>query len=192
MIDRRTLPLSKRFLRDVDSIGGSHALLSIGATVALIAAAALPTSANAQHQGGRGGGGGAVQMGAGGGGGGGMAAARGSGGASFSAARGSGGSFAAQRSGSSNVAVRSGGSSERFATRSGGDRFAAGSSNWKGGHKQGRHHRFRPGAGVAFDFAGPAYYDYATPYYDEEEGCYQIRHVHTQWGWVDRRVWVCD
>jgi hypothetical protein len=64
-----------------------------------------------------------------------------------------------------------------------------GSGAWSGGHRRGRHH-IRGGA-VALGFAAPYYYDYATPYYADDD-CYELRQVPTAWGWQYRRVYVCD
>jgi hypothetical protein len=47
--------------------------------------------------------------------------------------------------------------------------------------------RFR-GPGFAFGFY-PGYDYYA---YDDDAGCYQLRHVPTRYGWRWLRVWVCD
>jgi hypothetical protein len=158
----------------------TRALLSIGAALAL-AAAALPTSASAQKGHGGGisaggfarGGGGAPNIGARGGGGAAVAAPR-AGGGSFVAPRGAGAAYAA--------VPRSGGGVAMAAPRAGG--------SWSGGHRLGRHHA-RRGA-FALGFVAPYYYDdYATSYVAADD-CYELQQVRTAWGWQYQRVYVCD
>jgi hypothetical protein len=155
-------------------------LLSIGAAVAL-AAAALPISADAQAPGVRGGAtpGGGISAGARSG----MSA-----GGAIAAPR-SGGNFAVSPGGAPRSAVSPGG-----APRSGGQSFAQGGGNWQGGRNwqgggnwQHRRHHFR-GPGVAFGFAAPYYYDYATPYVYEDDDCWQVRLRRGEYV----RVYVCD
>ena len=167
-----------------------RALLSIGAALAL-AAAALPTSANAAPGKGAaaveppmpavaaaprmgGGGGGGVRMGGGGGG--------------FARSTPSGGGGIAMRAGPRRQSrrVQPGWRRRNFAARGGGQNFAA----------RGARRHFR-GPGVAFGLAAP-YYDYATPYDDAEayaaysndgdDSCYGVRIVQGAY----RRVWVCE
>ena len=156
-----------------------RALLSIGAAVTL-AAAALPISADAQTPGARGGAtpGGGISAGARSG----MSA-----GGAIAAPR-SGGNFAVSPGGVPRSAVSPSGSPR------GGQSFAQGGGNWQGGGRnwQGgnRHHRgnhFR-GPGVAFGFAAPYYYDYATPYVYEDDDCWQVRLRRGEYV----RVYVCD
>ena len=153
-----------------------RALLSIGAAVAL-AAAALPISAGAQSPGVRGGAtpGGGISAGARSG----MSA-----GGAIAAPR-SGGNFAVSPGGTPRSAVSPGG-----APRSGGQSFAQGGRNWQGGGNWQHHrrHHFR-GPGIAFGLAAPYYYDYATPYvYEGDDDCWQIRLRRGEYV----RVWVCD
>jgi hypothetical protein len=158
-----------------------RALLSIGAAVAL-AAAALPISASAQHSPGVRGGvapGGGISAGARSG----MSA-----GGAIAAPR-SGGNFAVSPGGAPRSAVSPGG-----APRSGGQSFAQGGGNWQGGRNwqgggnwQHSRHHFR-GPGVAFGFAAPYYYDYATPYVYEDDDCWQVRLRRGEYV----RVYVCD
>jgi hypothetical protein len=148
-------------------------LLAIGAAVAL-AAAALPMSASAQK-------------GVGGAPGGGVAAPRGGGGPAIAAPRGGGVAIAAPRSGGGNFAV-SPNKGQSFAQGGGGN--WQGGRNWQGGGNWQRHrgHHFR-GPGVAFGFAAPYYYDYATPYaYEGDDDCWQIRLRRGEYV----RVYVCD
>ena len=44
------------------------------------------------------------------------------------------------------------------------------------------------GALIGGALASPYYYGYGPRYYG---GCYRTVHVHTQYGWRWRRVWVC-
>jgi hypothetical protein len=67
----------------------------------------------------------------------------------------------------------------------GGRQFAQPGRTWQGGTWRRRHFR-----GPGFAFAAPYpdyYYDYATPYYSDED-CYRIRLVRGHY----RRIWVCD
>jgi hypothetical protein len=152
-------------------------LLSIGAAVALTAAA-LPISADAQHARGAAG---APAVSAGGAPGGGVGAgARGgmSSSPAISAPR-SGGNFAA--SPGARTAP-----SQSFAQ--GGGNWQGSGRNWQGGNWQHhRRHHFR-GPAVAFGFAAPYYYDYATPYVYEDDDCWQVRLRRGEYV----RVWVCD
>jgi hypothetical protein len=147
----------------------TRGLLSIGAAVAL-AAAALPISAHAQHSG---------RSVAGAPGGGVSAGARGgmSAGPAISAPR-SGGNFAAS------PGVRSA-PSQSFAQ--GGGNWQGSGRNWQGGNWQ-QHRRHHRGPAVAFGFAAPYYYDYATPYAYEDDDCWQVRL--RRGAYV--RVYVCD
>src|SRR6266540_6146283 len=161
----------------------TRALLSIGAALALAAAALLPTSADAQR-----GHGGGPNVGARGGGGAAFAAPRGGGGGGFVAPRGGGGGggggFVAPRGGTAFAAVPRGGGGVAVAAP------RAGAGSWSGGPWRGRHH-VRRGA-IALGFAAPYYYDYATPYYYADDDCYQLQQVPTAWGWQYQRVYVCD
>jgi hypothetical protein len=169
-------------------------LLSIASALTL-AAAMLPTSASAQHgwKGGGGGGGRISVAPSGGGGGARIGAGPGGGGAAFARSAPSGGNFAMQpKSGLGGQAfVQPGGGKGFVQPGGGGQRFVQGNAgNWQGGNWP--HHR-RHFRGPVFGFAGPAYYDYATPYYsDDDDGCYQLRAVETAYGIQYRRIWVCD
>jgi len=157
-----------------------RALLSIGAAVAL-AAAALPISASAQHSPGVRGGatpGGGISAGARSG----MSA-----GGAIAAPR-SGGNFAVSPGGVPRSAVSPSGSprgGQSFAQ--GGGNWQGGGRNWQGGNRHHRGHHIR-GPGVAFGFAAPYYYDYATPYVYEDDDCWQVRLRRGEYV----RVYVCD
>jgi hypothetical protein len=61
-------------------------------------------------------------------------------------------------------------------------------------HDHGRHDhdgRFR-GPNFAFGFYPGYDYGYNSYYDDYDPGCYQLRQVHTRYGWRLRQVWVCD
>jgi hypothetical protein len=59
----------------------------------------------------------------------------------------------------------------------------------RGWHRSGRwaHGRKHVRPGPVFGFAGPYYYDYASPYVYEDP-CWEIRY----WRGAYRRFWVCD
>jgi hypothetical protein len=171
-----------------------RSLLSMASALAL-AAAVLPTSADAQFKGAVGGGGGRVSAAPSTGG----AARMGGPPASAAASARSvplAGNFAMSPGpgpGGKAFVAPSGG--QRFVAPSGGgQRFVQGNiGNWQGGNwPQHRRHHFH---GAAFGFVGPAYYDYAAPYDysdDYDDGCYQLRPVETVYGIQYRRIWVCN
>ena len=129
----------------------------------------------------------AAKVGGGGGGGGG-------GGASFSHSSGGGGGL----SGSAmSHAAPSGGVSGNFSARSNAGTFSGnnmsgpahmGGMDHDRGHGHDHDGRFR--GNFAFGFY-PGY-DYNAYDYDYDPGCYQLRQVHTRYGWRWRQIWVCD
>jgi hypothetical protein len=105
-----------------------------------------------------------------------------------------GGGFAAMHGG--------GFSGSRFAAGPGAARFAAmpggsarfGSAGFRHGHF-GHHGRFRHFAPFAVGFGAPYLYnDYDDGYYagGYDDSCYQLRQVHTRYGWRWRQIDVCS
>ena len=98
----------------------------------------------------------------------------------------SGGNFAVSPGGAPRTAVSPGAAPRSLAAKASPRAVATGrgGGNWQ--HH--RRHHFR-GPAIAFGFAAPYYYDYATPYvYEGDDDCWQIRPRRGEYV----RVWVCD
>jgi hypothetical protein len=90
---------------------------------------------------------------------------------------------------------RSVGSASASASAFSGNRSFSG-GNFNRHHGDFRHHHHHRGnfafAAVPFGFYDDGYYnDYAYDY-DDYDGCYQLRRVHTRYGWRLRRIDVCN
>lgn len=103
-----------------------------------------------------------------------------------------GSSFAATRGGGFSGSRFAAGPARFAAMPGGGTRFA--NAGFRHGH-YGHHGRFRHFAPFAVGFGAPYFYDdYYDGYYagGYDDSCYQVRRVHTRYGWLWRQVDVCS
>ena len=164
----------------------NRVILSAGAALligfATITSPAMAEKGGGGGRGGGGGGGGGASISHSGGGGGG-------GGAGISHSAGGGGSGGSVMS----HAAPSGGVGGNFSARGNAGTFSGNNSMRMGGmdHGRGRDHdgRFR-GPNFALGFY-PGY-DYNSYDYEYDPDCYQVRKVHTRYGWRLQQVWVCN